>query len=417
MILDPGTPLRVSLATCKDVLPVARIAMAGGVAQLEWSPEIRERDWAIDPLYPPVAGLVAAPGLAFYGLHPFLADSLPDGWGMRLMKRRLAARDIRIEKLDGLDRLALVGRRGRGALVYEPDALPEERSEALDLDALAAEADQIWLGADDGALADTLARLGGGSGGARPKVHIAYLADGRLCVGDSPDETLALAEQWIVKFRSPEDAVDIGPVEQAYAELARNAGIDMSASRLVPAAKGPGYFSTQRFDRPAPGQRLHVVSLAGALRTDWNTPTIGYHQFFQATRAITRHQGDVEQAYRRMVFNILSSNRDDHAGQHAYLMDNAGQWRLSPAYDLTFSQGPRGEHYLDVDGEGRRPTRAHATTLAQKHGIALPLANKIIDEVRASLSSWTDIAEETGVTASAKEIQTRLTEIDLDFRP
>lgn len=175
--------------------------------------------------------------------------------------------------------------------------------------------------------------------------------------------------------------------------------------------------STQRFDRPAPGQRFHVASFAGVLHTHWNTPTIGYHQFCQATRAITRHQGDVEQAYRRMVFNILSSNRDDHAGQHAYLMDNAGQWRLSPAYDLTFSHGPRGEHYLDVDGEGRRPTRAHATTLAQKHGIALPLANKIIDEVRASLSSWTDIAEETGVTASAKEIRTRLTEIDLDFRP
>ena len=230
-----------------------------------------------------------------------------------------------------------MGRRGRGALVYKPDALPEERTEALDLDALAAEADQIWLGADEGALAATLARLGGDSGGARPKVHIAYFADGRLCIGDSPDEALALAEQWIVKFRSPEDAVDIGPVEQAYAELARIAGVAISASRLIPAAKGPGYFATRRLERPGPGQRLHVVSLAGALRTEWNTPTIGYHQFFQATRAITRHQGDVEEAYRRMIFNILSSNRDDHAGQHGYLMDNQGQWRLASAYDGGFN--------------------------------------------------------------------------------
>jgi len=416
MILDPGTALRVGLSTDHGVLPVARVAMAGGVAQLEWSSEIRDRDWAIDPLYPPMPGLIAAPGRDFYGLHPFLADSLPDGWGMRLMKRRLAARDIRIEELDGLDRLALIGSRGRGALVYEPDTLPEEVGDTLDLDALAAEADQIWIGADDGALADTLARLGGGSGGARPKVHVAYLDDGQLCVGDSPDEKLALAEQWIVKFRAPEDAVDIGPVEQAYAELARGAGIEMSASRLIPAAKGPGYFATRRFDRPGPGQRLHIVSLAGALRTAWNTPTIGYHQFFQATRAITRHQGDVEQAYRRMIFNILACNRDDHTGQHAYLMDRHGDWRLAPAYDLTYSHGPRGEHYLDVDGEGRRPTRAHAMTLAAKHGIATSQANRIIEEVRASLASWTDIAAEQGVTASAGEVAARLAEIDLDFR-
>lgn len=158
--------------------------------------------------------------------------------------------------------------------------------------------------------------------------------------------------------------------------------------------------STQRFDRPAPGQRFHVASFAGVLQPI-GTPTIGYHQFFQATRAITHHKGDVERAYRRMVVNNLSSNRDDHAGQHAYLMDNAGQWQLSLAYDLNFSHGPRGKPHLDVDCERRRPTRAHATTLAQKQGIALPLANKIIYEVRAILSRWTDIAEKTGVRPPA----------------
>lgn len=117
--------------------------------------------------------------------------------------------------------------------------------------------------------------------------------------------------------------------------MARAAGIDMAPSRLLPASDGFGYFAPRRFDRPSPGCRLHMMSLAGALEALPDVPSIDYDALLRATSAVTRHEGDVDQAFRRMVFNILAHNRDDHTRQHSYLMGADGEWRLAPAYDLT----------------------------------------------------------------------------------
>lgn len=407
MRLAPGTSLSVALAfdPAKPPMPAGRVAMDRGLAQLEWSRDVLAMKLPVAALYyPPEPGLQAARARAFDGLHGFLADSLPEGWGRRLMRRRLERLGVDLATLAPLDQLALVGCHGRGALIYEPATTPAEAVETFDLDALAAEAAAILAG-EEGTLADTLADLAGGSGGARPKVHVGLNAEGKVSVGEGelPEGFIP----WLVKFRAPNDPDDIGPIEEAYAGMAEAAGVVMSEHHLIPAREGHGYFATRRFDRSGGGGRLHMVSLAGAVEAPSEPGIVSYDTFLRATQAITRRKPDVEAAFRRMVFNILASNRDDHTRQHAYLMDAGGDWRLSPAYDLTYAPGPGGEHYLDIEGEGRNPTRAHVLRLGARHSLGAKAVAAMVEEVRAAVSRWPAFGDAAGVTkASAKEIAT-----------
>jgi serine/threonine-protein kinase HipA len=329
-----------------------------------------------------------------------LADALPEGWGYLVMRKRLAKLGVDIASLTSAEQLALVGETGRGALVFEPATTPSGEVETIDLDALADEAALILSG-DDGDLAEMLATLAGGSGGARPKVHVGFDDAGNVSVGSgeiAPGHTA-----WIVKFRAPEDPIDIGPLEYAYASMARAAGIDVPEHKLIASKKGPGYFATRRFDRPEPSARLHILSLSGAIESPPQTPS-SYDTLLRATRAITRRADDVAAAFRRMVFNVLAHNRDDHTRQHAFLMDESGDWRLAPAYDLTYAAGPGGEHYLDVEGEGRRPTRVHVEALAKRHGLSNKQTNAAIDEVSAAISHWEAVAKSAGVSAASRKL-------------
>jgi serine/threonine-protein kinase HipA len=407
LLTDQNAPVR----------SVGRLAMAAGLAQLEWSADVITEGLAISPVrYPAEPGLHPARSRAFDGLHGFLSDCLPDAWGMLLLKRRLQQHGHRLEDFDAVDRLALVGTKGRGALVFQPETLTLDASGSIDLDLLADEARHVLLG-EETELDDLLARLGGGSGGARPKVHVAIGADGRLFAGDE----LAVAgtgntnEEWIVKFAATNDPADIGPLEEAYARMARAAHIDMAKTKLISSATGPGHFATKRFDRPAAGKRLHMVSLGGALEASPHMPSVDYDGFLKATLAITRSMADVEQAFRRMVFNVLARNRDDHVRQHAYLMDDRGNWRLAPAFDLTFSNGPGGEHYMAVLGEGRAITRDQVMRLAKIHGIPAKRAGTAIDDVRAALADWPSHACDTGVGASITTVSEGLDAVAQQF--
>ena len=401
MKLAPGTPLSIGLLTDEEApeRPVGRLAMAGGMAQLEWAPDAIVRVHSVSPVhYPLEPGLHAARSPEFDGLHGFLADSLPDAWGTLLLRRRLAKLGRRFEELSAVDRLALVGRRGRGALVFQPETLDAVGTAEIDLDRLAEES-RLVLQGEPGELDDVLAQLGGGSGGARPKVHVAF----------GP-------EDWIVKFPALGDRPDIGPVEAAYAQMARAAGINMAETRLIPSANGPGHFATRRFDRPTLGKRVHMVSLGGAVEASPHIPSFDYDSFLRATLSITRDMRDVEQAFRRMVFNVLAHNRDDHVRQHAYLMAEDGQWRLSPAFDLTYSQGPGGEHYMAVEGEGRGIARGHVETLGARHGISAKRIALIIDDVRGAIAGWQGVAKDCGVARSLAEIGARLDAGDRQFK-
>lgn len=415
MRLAPGMPLSVALVfePVAKSLAAGRVAMDAGLAQLEWSREVIARKLLVSPLYyPPEPGLMAAHNRSFGGLHGFLADSLPDGWGYLLMRKRLAKVGIDIAALTPLERLALVGNHGRGALVFAPATTPADDVESLDLDALAHEATELLTG-EESRLADTLAGLAGGSGGARPKVHVGFDGQGHISVGQAEMAPGYVA--WLVKFRAPSDPVDIGPIEEAYACMAEAAGLAVSAHRLLKAKSAPGYFATRRFDRPDGGGRLHMVSLAGAIEAPPDMPS-SYDLFLRATLAITRRADDVAAAFRRMVFNVLACNRDDHTRQHAYLMGAAGEWRLAPAFDLTYAPGPGGEHYLDVEGEGRRPTRARVTSLGKRHGIDARRMATVIEEVAAAVADWPAQAKNAGVSKESMQmVQGALAQVRADF--
>lgn len=416
MKLGPGIPLRISLQsdTSARPKPIGLLAAANGIAQLEWDPGVIQRSIRIDPgLYAPEPGLWPAKGRTFDGLHGFLADSLPDAWGQLLMRLQLRKLGYRLEDLNGVDRLALVGANGRGALIFEPATTPAADVHSIDLDELAEQSRSILLGEEIEQI-EVLATLGGGSGGARPKVHLGFANDGSFIATDaSPSHE---HEAWIVKFRASTDPVDIGPIEEAYAQMARLAGITMAETRLLPASAVPGHFATRRFDRPAPGKRIHMVSLSGALEARWqDAGNIDYDTFLRATARFTRHAADIEEAFRRMVFNVLSHNRDDHSRQHSYLMDQAGEWRLAPAYDLTYSAGPGGEHYLAVQGEGRNITQEHVLALGAIHGLSPRAMTAIIDQVRTATNDWARISEGVGVGPSFKGVSERLAAVSRMF--
>jgi serine/threonine-protein kinase HipA len=414
MKLAPGTPLSISLWDDAEApsRPIGRLAWANGAAQLEWAAEAIVAGIPISPLhYPLEPGLHSARSRELGGLHGFLSDSLPDAWGTLLLKRRLARMGHDFEALNPVDRLALVGRRGRGALIFAPETLSTEIKQVIELDVLAAESLHVLRG-EEGELDELLARLGGGSGGARPKLHIGFAADGSMTAGDHG----AAESEWIVKFPALNDPSDIGPIEEAYAQMARAAGIMMAETRLIPSSVGPGHFATRRFDRPAPGKRLHMVSLGGAVEASPHMPSLDYDGFLRATLSITRDMRDVEQAFRRMVFNVLAHNRDDHVRQHAYLMDDKGEWRLAPAFDLTFSHGPGGEHYMAVMGEGREISRPHVEALGARHGIAVKRIGAIIEDVRVAVSSWAECARESGVEVSTSAIGAVLVKTDNAFQ-
>lgn len=405
MKLAPGTPLDVALAFDPDApVPAGRLAWAQQTAQLEWSREIIAKKLSVDPLarYPHQLGLQPARTRYFDGLHGFLADSLPEGWGYLVMRKRLAKLGFDIASLTPVERLALVGEGGRGALVFHPATTPgADASIGIDLDALANEAAKILSG-EDGKLADVLAKAAGGSGGARPKVHVGFGANGEVSVGDS--ELPADHAAWIVKFKATEDPPDIGPLEEAYACMADAAGLKLAPHKLLPAKQGPGYFATKRFDRPGGGARLHMLSLTGAIEAPMIAGAVSYDTLLRATQAITRNAADVARAFRRMVFNVLSHNRDDHARQHAFLMDENGAWSLSPDYDLTYAAGPGGEHYLDIEGEGAKPTRKHIDALGAKHGLSAKELQAMVAEVAAAIGDWDKFAKAAGVSADTTKL-------------
>jgi serine/threonine-protein kinase HipA len=407
--IKPDSALSVSLEFAAGLeVAVGRLATARGIAYVQYWDEFVHSGLRLNPLAPSHdTRLVAAPEpRAFGGLHGVFADSLPDGWGTELLRRRAVAHGIDFDSLTMLDRLACVGRNGPGALVYRPEIAFGAES-AIDLDLLANESFRVTEG-EATAIVDTLARLGGSSGGARPKILVGMSAAGHL-IGS----TFPLPEgydAWIIKFRGSREPIDAGPREAAYADMARAAGIEVMETRLISSdAGGPGYFATKRFDRGPNNTRIHVASAAALLETAWDIPSFGYEELLKATNLITRYQPDVLMTYRRMIFNVLAHNRDDHAKQHAYLMRTDGTWRLAPAYDLTFSSGPGGEHYLTVSGRGTDITSADFERVAENQGISRKVAREIVDEVAKGITCFREIGQTYGLRKSSiTEIQTAI---------
>jgi serine/threonine-protein kinase HipA len=317
------------------------------------------------------------------------------------------------DSLTVLDRLSIVGHGGMGALIYDPQLFASiPRLAHLDLDAIAAETFKILRGEQDGDVVE-LERLGGSSGGARPKIT-AFMDESSKRISSGYEAGL---EPWMIKFRYTNDFDDIGPLEAAYADMARAAGLEMAPTRLLQSSSGPGFFATKRFDRKEEGAvRLHMASAAGLHDIDWRTPgAISYDTLLKIVGFVTREHPDIEQMFRRMVYNVLATNRDDHPKQHAFLMTATGKWRLAPAFDLTYAPGPNGQHYLDVDGKGNQVTAGDLRAVGTAH--AVRNIDSVIDEVSKAVRQFSTYARRYGVSEQtydrvAKEIALRFDELD-----
>ena len=300
---------------------VGRLAWRDHRALFEFDTAFVERGLPLSPLRLPLApGVQTAPREPFRGLFGVFADCLPGSYGRLLIDRRLRAMGRDPNALTPLDRLALVGERGFGALRFVPaDTLEAGPPSFTDLDRLQTEALAVIAGQPSELLA-VLQRLGGSAGGARPKAQI-WLSEGSDRIETQP---MSGSDAWLVKFRAPSDPDDIGAIEAAYASMARAAGVEIAPYRLLPSRIGAGHFASRRFDRYASGP-LHRHSLAGLLEADPDGASVSYREFLRATQFLTRDIRAVEAAFRRMVFNVAAHNRDDHARNHAFLMNAAGQ--------------------------------------------------------------------------------------------
>lgn len=385
---------------------VGRLAMQDRRILFEYDADFLASGLQLSPFELPTRpGIVIANAPMFDGLFGVFNDSLPDGWGRLLLDRAVERLGILRGELTPLDRLAYVGIHGMGALSYEPDRSETDADPVvLKLDRLAADAATVLAG-EQGPVIDKLLKLNGGSAGARPKV-VAQVSGDRKKIIHGPGKLPSGYAHWMIKFASVNDGGDIGPVEFAYSQMARAAGIEMSETHLF-GAKKTKYFGIRRFDRDG-DRRIHMHSLSGLLHADHRVPSLDYDGFLKATQILTRNVAEVEKAFRLACFNVLAHNRDDHPKNFSYLLDDAtGQWALAPAYDLIFSAGPGGEQSMMVMGEGRAPGLDHLRALGKKHGVKR--AEAIIDEVRAAIARWDKFADAAGVTKkSAKTIASRI---------
>lgn len=338
------------------------------LAVFEYDGEWLRDGFSISPFSLPLEKKVFVPKIdPFEGLFGVFADSLPDGWGRLLVDRLMRRNGLNPQTIGSLERLAIVGNSGMGALTYRPVILMENVQGDLSLDEIAGECSRI-LNTESSENLDYLFAKGGSSGGARPKILTK--------VGE---------EDWIIKFPSSDDSQNIGKQEYDYALCAQACGLNMEEVRLFPSNKTKGYFGTKRFDRRGKGEegKVHMVSAAGLLETSHRIPNLDYDILMKLTLQLTRSMEECEKLYRLMCFNVFAHNRDDHSKNFTYLYEEKEQrWILSPSYDLTYSNSLGGEHATTVNGNGVNPGMEDILAVAEKIGLNVAKSQKTANEIK-----------------------------------
>ena len=338
------------------------------LAAFEYDGKWLQDGFPISPFSLPLEKKVYFPKIdPFEGLFGVFADSLPDGWGRLLVDRLMRKNGLNPQTIGSLERLAIVGNSGMGALTYHPVISMENVTDNLSLDEIAEECSQILNTESDENL-DYLFAKGGSSGGARPKILTK--------VGD---------EDWIIKFPSSDDNLSIGKQEYDYALCAKACGLNMEEVRLFPSKKTKGYFGTKRFDRRGKSEegKVHMVSAAGLLETSHRIPNLDYDILMKLTLRLTRSMEECEKLYRLMCFNVFAHNRDDHSKNFTYLYEEEEQrWVLSPVYDLTYSNSLGGEHATTVNGNGANPRMEDILAVAEKIGLNVVKSRKTAEEIK-----------------------------------
>lgn len=374
---------------------VGTLAEARGGIFFEYETGFLNTGHELSPLQLPLgSGVRARDSIPTMRLAGLFEDSLPDQWGRRLMMEWFRSRGTPEHAVTPLMMLSYLGARAMGALSYTPELDVPSPPAGVSLAELHAAAEQMER---SGVVnLDVLAQVGSSAGGMRPKALISLdpKQPDRIFAGalETPDGL----QPWIVKFDTSADG-SIGPLEEAYARMARAAGIDIPETLLLETRRGRQvrrHFAVRRFDRDGT-TRIHHHTLAAMLHVGGGD--LDYATLLRVTRRITKDEREVWRAFRRAVFNVLASNRDDHGKNHGFLYRDR-EWTLGPAYDLTFSSPQQlPERALAVLGERRQAGRAELLKLAQTESLDSRRAQEVIDEIRAAVSRWRKFADAAGV--------------------
>ena len=377
------------------------------------------------PLSTKIHSFPALPRETFHGLPGLLADSLPDDFGNALINIWLAGQGRSPDSFNPVERLCYSGARGMGALEYLPSTGPAtDKSESVDVDALVDLASNILSKRNrlqgsfapelrEDSLQDIL-RVGTSAGGARAKAIIAWNQQTNEVRSGQVKAEPGFTD-WLLKFdgvagnkdKELEDPADYGLIEYAYYHMAKQAGINIEESRLLE-ENGRSHFMTKRFDRRDAGEKIHMQSLCALEHFDFKQA--GAHSYEQALRTIRRldmPMATIEEQFRRMAFNIIARNQDDHVKNIAFLMDKAGNWSLSPAFDMTYSYNPTGDwtsrHQMSLNGKRDDFTiddfKACAKNVSMKRG----RAEEIVHQVQTAVLQWQQFADKSGVAAAVAD--------------
>ena len=364
---------------------VGKLAAHGNAILFQYAPEFLDSGINISPFRLPLSPEVKEdPKRTFDGLFGVFNDSLPDGWGLLLLDRALRKKGSSLHACLPLQRLAMVGAHGMGALEYTPAAeQAEEAVSVAELDALAEESLRILRDAPvDAGQLDKLIQLNGSSAGARPKILVNVADDYRIVPQGAGEPQ---GTPWIIKFRSAHEPPNTGLTEYAYSLAAREAGLDMPETHLFPSATSPGYFGVQRFDR-VHGQKVHVHTACGLLHASHREPSLTYESLLRLTLLLTKDIREVLKMVRLMVFNVRSGNRDDHSKNFSFLLNKENQWRMAPVYDLTPSEGINGEQTCMVNNKGKDITEKDFLAAAATVDVDARTVREIIQQVDAALA-------------------------------
>ena len=402
------------------------------VGVFQYAPDFLDSGIQLSPLMMPLGEFpYEFPALArntFRGLPGLLADALPDRYGHAIIDAWLASQGRTAASFHPVERLCYVGSRGMGALEFEPATLgPPTSKRAVEIASLVGLANRIlderarlggaFSGVDDQEAVNDILRVGTSAGGARAKAVLAWnprtgeFRSGQVDAG-------AGFEHWLMKFdgvtspRDPELASPegYGNIEYAYHLMAVEAGIEMTKCRLHREG-GRSHFMTRRFDRTPKGGKIHMQSLGAIAHLDYRQPAShSYEQAIQVMRRLELPRQDLEQQVMRAIFNVVGRNCDDHVKNIAFLMNRRGEWRLSPAFDISYAWNPRGEwtsrHQMSVNGERDDIKRDDLIALANAAQIKKARANELIDRVIDVVRRWPDFAAKADVADSrVKEIQ------------
>jgi serine/threonine-protein kinase HipA len=410
---------------------IGAVALDDGrdTAVFQYTPEFAESGVEVSPVAMPLRlEPYAFPSLAehtFRGLPGMLADCLPDRYGNALIDAWLAAQGRAPESFNPVERLCYIGTRGMGAIEFAPSHGPRPSGRHnIQIDALVALASDVLSHRQDlsasfadpgreAALKDILS-VGTSAGGARAKAVIAWNPRTQLVRSGQIDAGPGF-EHWLLKFdgvsanrdKDLDDPQGFGVIEYAYSKMARAAGVTMSDCRLLE-ENGRRHFMTRRFDRIGSSGKLHLQSLGALAHYDFNDA--GAHSYEQALLVIRRlglPMATVEQQFRRMVFNVVARNQDDHVKNIAFLMGRDGRWALSPAFDLTYAYRPgsewTGQHQMSINGKRDGFTREDLRLCARSALMKRGRADRILEDVLSAVARWPAFAADVGVPSAQAE--------------